>query len=157
VCRHLYRNVQVLSIKAVEKQAADEANMYRDYKRAVKFLKTLGRAALSAERYIDIFSEVTDETERLIEIMDIQDELKIVNSVLVAQSAVLQALAEQIRRNPSNESRTALRDAVCVRDAVRVVEDQILSVKEMADWARRVQDDVSSDPDLLCQHFLSEC
>lgn len=157
MCRHLYRNVQVLSIKAVEKQAADEANMYRDYKRAVKFLKTLGRAALSAERYIDIFSEVTDETERLIEIMDIQDELKIVNSVLVAQSAVLQALAEQIRRNPSNESRTALRDAVCVRDAVRVVEDQILSVKEMADWARRVQDDVSSDPDLLCQHFLSEC
>jgi len=132
--------------------------MYREYKRAVKFLRTIGRAALSAEKYIDIFSEVTDETERLIEIMDIQDELKIINSVLLAQSAALQMLVEQISESPSNKARTALRDgASCARDAVKIVKDQILSVREMADWATRVQDDVSPDPDLLCCHFLSEC
>jgi len=119
--------------------------MYTQYKRTVKFLEALGPAALSNEKKIDTFSQVTDETNRLVEIMDIQDELKIVESVLMTQKKVLQMLEKQIRMSKKGSS-TALRETgagICVAEALKVVDDQIKSVSEMETSAQRVQEDVS--------------
>ncbi|KAK1759132.1 hypothetical protein QBC47DRAFT_397946 [Echria macrotheca] len=147
--------------------AEDEANMYTSYKQTVKFLEALGPAALSNEKKIDTFSQVTNETNRLVEIMDIQDELKIIDSVLAMQKNVLQTLAQQItgqkrvgvpegaekpsatNKPESNREKehkpvpaTAVRDPTCVYEAIGIVEDQIRSVAEMVNSAKRVQEDL---------------
>lgn len=138
--------------------------MYMKYKQTVKFLEALGPAALSNEKHIDTFSQVTNETNRLVEIMDIQDELKIVDSVLATQKTVLQMLEKQIRThkrgldderglsakkpesmNETHGIQTALRNSMCVQEAVRIVEDHISSVAEMINSAKRVQEDVSAE------------
>ncbi|KAK0730919.1 hypothetical protein B0H67DRAFT_475130 [Lasiosphaeris hirsuta] len=136
--------------------AEDEAKMYTKYKQTVKFLEALGPAAFSNEKHIDTFSQVTNETKRLVEIMDIQDELSIVDSVLVTQKNVLQMLIQQMHKRSDSDKKSkqkidatmlsALRDSSRIQEAIRVVENNISSVAEMIGSAKRVQEDVTLLP-----------
>ena len=143
--------------------------MYAAYKQTVKFLEALGPAAISNEKKIDTSSQVTNETNKLVEIMDIQYELKIIDSVLATQKNVLHTLVQQMlaqkragapqggdklstasKTDPNATKKsgiaaplTALRDSACVQEAMGIVEDQIRSVAEMVNSAKRVQEDVS--------------
>ncbi|KAK3362425.1 hypothetical protein B0T25DRAFT_6339 [Lasiosphaeria hispida] len=132
--------------------AEDEARMYTKYKQTVKFLEALGPAAFSNEKQIDTFSQVTNETKRLVEIMDVQDELSIVDSVLVTQKNVLQMLIQQMHKRSDSDKKSkqkidaimlsALRDSSRIQEAIRVVENNISSVAEMISSAKRVQEDL---------------
>jgi len=134
--------------------------MYTEYKKTVRLLDALGSAALSHGKTIDTFSQITEETTRLVEIMDIQDELGIVDSVLKTQKMVLQNLGQEIQKRASgNEKKakfqkaslseqiedsthTTLGDSSHIQEAIRIVDDNINSVDEMTKSAKRVQDDV---------------
>jgi len=136
-------------------------NMYKAYQRNVRSLKDLGRKALSNAKLVDSFSKITRETNWLREIMDVQDELSIVEQVLATQKSTLESLAEDVpgsngSKTPSNSrdrgsrgsfdnlSQTALLDASCVKQAIRIVEENLKSTREMMSSANRVQGDVKS-------------
>jgi len=134
--------------------------MYNKYKDLVQRLKELGPLISTSNKLIDGFSQITRETNRLVEIMDIQDELGIVDSVLATQKDVLQKLLQQIHKKGRGDRKAktqkgdgsatakdaiqtaALRDPARIQEAVRIVEDNIRAVAEMIGSAKRVQDDV---------------
>ena len=107
---------------------------------------------------IDKFSQISEEMYQLVEIVDIQDELAIIASVLTVQKSVLNDLREHIccdrkpsSTNPTNNiftmkdqspSTVAIRKTA-VDDSIRIVDDNIRAIKEMAESAKRVHADVS--------------
>ncbi|KAK3381256.1 hypothetical protein B0H63DRAFT_475184 [Podospora didyma] len=147
------------SISAI---AEDEVDMYTTYKNMVEFLENLGSAASSSSKLIDGFSQITRETNRLVEIMDIQDELGIVDSILATQKDVLQKLMQHIPKKGRGERKAkpqktegptpakettvtqtaALRDSSRIQEAIHIVEDNIRAVAEMIGSAKRVQEDL---------------
>lgn len=115
---------------------------------------------------IDSFSKISTESKRLVEIIDIRDELDIIKSVLTTQKKVLKQLRDAVRsegrtstsenpdgRYPSEVKSdfktskaygdTAFRNLVAVEDALWIVDDNLTRVKEMDDSATRVHDSVS--------------
>jgi hypothetical protein len=144
--------------------------MYNTYKKTVGRLESLGSVAVledlgsansASAKFIDGFSQTTRETNRLVEIMDIQDELGIVDSILAAQKDVLTKLQQQISSRGHGEKKTkqqktdgpvlpevtaytpTLRSCSRVQEAIRIVEDNARAVTEMINSAKRVQEDVS--------------
>lgn len=80
-------------------QAEAEAKTYAEYRKAVtclERLKSRGLLRTLSQRYTDTFSQITEETNRLVEIMDIQDELSIVESVLLVQKNVLNKFIQRV-------------------------------------------------------------
>lgn len=89
-------------VSLIRLQAEAEAKTYAKYRKAVTCLEELKKRGLLrtlSQRYTDTFSQITEETNRLVEIMDIQDELSIVESVLQVQKNVLRKLIERIYSN----------------------------------------------------------
>jgi len=115
--------------------------MYSKYKQAVEDLEwkyssgfaddSKGLAEISK-----VFSQITEETNNLVEIMDIQDELEIVDSVLTVQQSVLRKLMQQMPKWAKVQSR--------VPEAIHILEENKTSVQEMISSAKRVQEDVRS-------------
>ncbi|KAK0643778.1 hypothetical protein B0T16DRAFT_188724 [Cercophora newfieldiana] len=133
-----------------------------------KFLSSVDNLAKAKDPFllteeIDSFSKISTESKRLVEIIDIRDELDIIKSVLTTQKKVLKQLRDTIRsegrsstsENPdgkySPESKsdvksnkaygdTAFRNTVAVEDALWIVDDNLTRVKEMDDSATRVHD-----------------
>ncbi|RYP50349.1 hypothetical protein DL768_004114 [Monosporascus sp. mg162] len=139
--------------------AESEMNLYKEYSRKVAELETLGSHALRNENLIDSFSQIKRETDSLREIMDVQDELSIVESILAIQKVTLETLEWEILgrgdggkptkplKLDSNEgapetAKTATPHSSCVQQAVRIVEANIKSVLEMKNSASRVQVDL---------------
>ncbi|RYP10646.1 hypothetical protein DL764_000530 [Monosporascus ibericus] len=139
--------------------AETEMNLYKEYSRKVAELENLGSYALQNENLIDSFSQIKQETDRLREIMDIQDELSIVDSILATQKVTLETLKRDILgrgdgskpakflKPDSNEdsletAKTATPGSSCVQHAVRIVEANIKSVLEMKNSASKVQADL---------------
>jgi len=113
--------------------------MYSKYKQAVEDLEWMyysgsaddsRRLAVLSRR----FSQITEETNNLVEIMDIQDELEIVDSVLTVQQSVLRKLMQQMPKWAKVQSR--------VPEAIHILEENKASVQEMIISAKRVQEDV---------------
>lgn len=147
------------------KKAEDEAVAMEKFLCSVDNLATAKDPFLLTEE-IDSFSKISTESNRLVEIIDIRDELDIIKSVLTTQKKVLKQLRDSIRsegrastsENPdgkySSEVRsdvksskaygdTASRNLVAVEDALWIVDDNLTRVKEMDDSATRVHDSVS--------------
>ncbi|RYP70945.1 hypothetical protein DL770_008179 [Monosporascus sp. CRB-9-2] len=139
--------------------AETEMNLYKEYSRKVAELENLGSYALQNESLIDSFSQIKQETDSLREIMDIQDELSIVDSILATQKVTLETLKRDVlgrgdggkpakpSKLDSNEdapetAKTATPDSSCVQQAVRIVEANIKAVLEMKNSASRVQVDL---------------
>ncbi|RYP13610.1 hypothetical protein DL765_006811 [Monosporascus sp. GIB2] len=139
--------------------AETEMNLYQQYSKKVSELEKHGSSALKKENLIDSFSQIKQETDRLREIMDIQDELSIVDSILATQKVTLETLRRDVLgrgdggkpakapKPDSNEddpetAKTATPDSSCVQQAVRIVEANIKSVLEMKNSASRVQADL---------------
>jgi len=122
-------------------QAEAEIKMYKKYKEAVGSIKsTKSGAVSSSDNSPEVFSQITEETNHLVEIMDVQDELEIVKTVLTAQQDVLQKL---ISKHMPKWARSQKADASRVPEAIHMVEENKSSVQEMIISAKGVQEDVS--------------
>jgi len=137
------------------------------------FLEAVDRLAAAKDPFkltndIDSFSKVSNETRQLVEIVDIQDELDIIKSVLTTQKKVLEQLKGVVsspdRPHPSADNpreskpprpaveasapgktpgNTAFKSARAVDQALRIVKDNIARVEEMTNSAKRIPDGVS--------------
>ena len=135
-----------------------------------KFLDTVDRLAAAENPFaltsdIDSFSKISKESRQLVEIIDIQDELDIIKSVLTTQKKVLKQLRDILRPDGASTtsgslgttetsaavsllntggstSSTAFRNSREVEEAIRLVEDNLLRVDEMNNSAKRVHDEV---------------
>ncbi|KAM7219083.1 hypothetical protein V8F06_005521 [Rhypophila decipiens] len=150
---------------SINKIAESEAiTMKRLLKTVDKLADAPDPFALTAE--IDSFSRISEESKQLVEIIDIQDELGIIKSVLTTQREVLKELRNHIATTThshgtvtpqtasaahtaaiaaamgKHHGSTVLKSTRVVDDAIRVVEDHILRVKEMNESAKRVQADL---------------
>lgn len=135
-------------------QAEEEARTYAKYENAVKILERKERGedtSVSTRDYTDIFSRITTETNRLVEIMDIQDELNIVDSVLLAQKTVLERLVQPVNDTTENDEKggpavktkeTALGASTRIHETIQIVKQNRSSVADMIKSAKRVQDDL---------------
>ncbi|KAK5654263.1 hypothetical protein OQA88_7438 [Cercophora sp. LCS_1] len=154
------------SINAI---AEDEAVAMEKFLRSVDNLAKAKDPFLLTEE-IDSFSKISTESNRLVEIIDIRDELDIIKSVLTTQKKVLKQLRDAVRseerasssstsstsENPDAKCSpsevksdvkaskaygdTAFRNLVAVEDALWIVDDNLTRVKEMDDSATRVHD-----------------
>ncbi|RYP77399.1 hypothetical protein DL771_001194 [Monosporascus sp. 5C6A] len=139
--------------------AETEMNLYKEYSKKVAELENLGSRALKDENLIDSFSQIRRETDKLREIMDIQDELSIVNSILATQKVTLETLKRDVlgkgdgskpakppkldgSEDAPETAKTATPGSSCVQHALRIVEANIKSVSEMKSSASRVQADL---------------
>ncbi|KAK0716273.1 hypothetical protein B0H67DRAFT_260560 [Lasiosphaeris hirsuta] len=135
--------------------AEEEARTYADYENAVKELERKEQGeetSMSTRDYTDTFSRITTETNRLVEIMDIQDELNIVDSVLLTQETVLESLVEHIKdvvtsnssktSGDGSKTKTALDYPTHIQEAIQIVKQNRRSVADMVTSAKRVQDDL---------------
>jgi len=101
--------------------------------------------------YTEKFSRITEETTRLVEAMDIQDELNIINSILVCQETVLNELLRVVEPandgtgnavDSDNTTKTALGSSTRIREAIQIVKQNKASIKDMLTSAERVQNDL---------------
>ena len=134
------------------------------------FLDTVDRLQAAPDpfkltRDIDSFSRISDESRQLVEIVDIQDELEIIKSVLNTQKKVLEQLrgvlgpdrphstAANARGanvptpvdasdSTRSSSSTAFKSSRVADQALRIVKDNIARVEEMSNSARRIPDGV---------------
>ncbi|KAK0713751.1 hypothetical protein B0T26DRAFT_873806 [Lasiosphaeria miniovina] len=99
---------------------------------------------------IDSFSKISKEMYQLVEIIDIQDELAIINSVLAIQRSVLKDLRDHFcsedkpKTDPESNrppSTVAITKGV-VDESIRIVDENIRGAKEMTESARRVHQDL---------------
>ncbi|KAK4194328.1 hypothetical protein QBC40DRAFT_188426 [Triangularia verruculosa] len=130
-----------------------------------RLLKTVDKLANAKDPFkytsdIDSFSRISDESRQLVEIIDIQDELGIIKSILTTQLKVLEEFQGHIRpRKRSGGSKehydededqgtradkrshhgTGLKNARVVDEAIRIVEDNLIRVSEMDESAKRVE------------------
>ncbi|KAK5657426.1 hypothetical protein OQA88_2998 [Cercophora sp. LCS_1] len=120
--------------------AEAEIKMYKKYKKAVGSIEpTKPGAVSSSDQSSEVFSQITEETNHLVEIMDVQDELEIVKTVLNAQKDVLQKLISKHMPRWATSQKT---DASRVPEAIHMVEENKASVQEMMTSARGVQEDL---------------
>ncbi|KAK4677382.1 hypothetical protein QC764_405710 [Podospora pseudoanserina] len=130
-----------------------------------KLLKTVDKLANAKDPFkytsdIDSFSRISDESRQLVEIIDIQDELGIIKSILTTQLKVLEEFQGHLRpRKRSGGTKehydedgdqhdevhkkshhgTGLKNARVVDEAIRIVEDNLIRVQEMDESAKRVE------------------
>ncbi|KAK0673165.1 hypothetical protein QBC41DRAFT_352872 [Cercophora samala] len=130
-----------------------------------KLLRTVDKLANAKDPFkytsdIDSFSRISDESRQLVEIIDIQDELGIIKSILTTQLKVLEEFQGLIRprkrsggskeqddgdgdqhagANKKSHHGTGLKNARVVDEAVRIVEDNLIRVQEMDESAKRVE------------------
>ncbi|KAK3389994.1 hypothetical protein B0H63DRAFT_106267 [Podospora didyma] len=162
-------NLQESFQSAINNLAESEAVKMKELLKVVKKLKKEPDPfRLTAD--IDKFSQISEEMYQLVEIVDIQDELAIINSVLTAQKSVLRDLRDHVccERKPSStdppNSIYVMKDqsppTVAIRktavdDSIRIVDENIRAVKEMAESAKRVHTDVSGFVSVC--HVLCAC
>ena len=134
-------SLELVADSAQRAQAEAEIKMYKKYKEAVESIESTKSGALSSsDNSSEVFSQITEETNHLVEIMDVQDELEIVKTVLTAQQDVLQKL---ISKHMPKWARSQKADASRVAEAIHMVEENKTSVQEMIISAKGVQEDVS--------------
>ncbi|KAK5658057.1 hypothetical protein OQA88_2613 [Cercophora sp. LCS_1] len=122
-----------------------EASLYAEYKEIVEYLdeKQKDRQFTLSLEDTEVFSRITEETNKTVEIMDIQDELKIVDSVLEVQEKVLQDLENQVTENDwLKKDPTAFGDPLRIREASKIVGENRKRISGMIDSAKRVQEDL---------------
>ncbi|KAK0704602.1 hypothetical protein B0H67DRAFT_557373 [Lasiosphaeris hirsuta] len=138
--------------------AEAEAIAMQEFFRVVKKLAEATNPFAHTE-HINSFSRVSVESEQLVEINDIQDELRIIFSILAMQMKVLKELRNHIR--PQKKTEDAVAQIGCseedslgsghhaalfriVDESIQIVDDNIEKVKEMNESAERVESEQQS-------------
>ncbi|KAK3349281.1 hypothetical protein B0T25DRAFT_238246 [Lasiosphaeria hispida] len=148
-CDFKFQDSFQYSINDVAEAEVKTYEIYKDAVTQLQKLKDSRRLRTLGQQYTETFSQITEETNRLVEVMDIQDELSIVDSVLKAQKTVLQKLVQKIGSKKAKKpdaaghaKEIALQDAARVLEVIQIVDENISNVKEMGMSAKKVQDDL---------------